>query len=56
LDAELALLPRHTQLLDISADAALSQHPLTSKMNVERSFLDNLFAVGRAAASSVTVA
>jgi NTE family protein len=56
LDAELALLPRHTHLLDISADAALSQHPLTSKMNVERAFLDNLFAAGREAAAAVTVA
>ena len=55
LDAELALLPPHTRLLDISADAALSQHPLTSKMNVERSFLDNLFAAGREAAAAVTV-
>jgi NTE family protein len=56
LDAELALLPRHTRLLDISADAALSQHPLTSKMNVERGFLDNLFAAGREAAAHLTVA
>jgi NTE family protein len=40
LDAELALLPRPTHLLEISADAALSRHPLTSKMNVERAFLD----------------
>jgi NTE family protein len=56
LDAELAMLPRHTRLLEISADAALAQHPLTSKMNVERVFLDNLFAAGREAAASVTVA
>jgi NTE family protein len=56
LDAELALLPQHTHLLDISADAALSQHPLTSKMNMERAFLDDLFTAGRKAAASVTVA
>jgi NTE family protein len=56
LDAELALLPQHTRLLDISADAALSQHPLTSKMNMERAFLDDLFTAGREAAASVTVA
>jgi NTE family protein len=56
LDAELALLPRHTRLQDISADAALSQHPLTSKMNMERGFLDNLFAAGREAAARLTVA
>ncbi len=55
LDAELALLPKRTRLLDISADAALSQHPLTSKMNVERAFLDNLFAAGRKAAASAAV-
>jgi NTE family protein len=56
LDAELALLPSDTRLLDISADAVLSQHPLTSKMNMERAFLDDLFAAGRKAAVSVTVA
>ncbi|HVE21761.1 MAG TPA: patatin-like phospholipase family protein [Acidocella sp.] len=56
LDAELALLPSYTRLLDISADAALSQHPLTSKMNVERSFLDDLFIAGREAAARLTVA
>jgi NTE family protein len=56
LDAELALLPRQTRLLDISADAALSRHPLTSKMNTERAFLDNLFAAGRAAAAALAVA
>jgi NTE family protein len=56
LDAELALLPRHTSLLEVSADAALAQHPLTSKMNMERAFLDNLFAAGREAAASVRVA
>jgi NTE family protein len=52
LDAELTLLPRHTKLLDICADAALARHPLTSKMNTERGFLDDLFAAGRAAADA----
>jgi len=33
LDNELALLPKQVRLLDISADAALARHPLTSKMN-----------------------
>ena len=50
LDGELALLPRQTQLTDISADAALGRHPLTSKMNTERGFLEALFAAGREAA------
>ncbi len=49
LDAELSLLPRHTRLMDISADA-LAKLPLTSKMNTEKNFLDNLFAAGREAA------
>ncbi len=49
LDAELALLPRQVQLTDISADTALARHPLTSKMNTERAFLDILFAAGREA-------
>jgi NTE family protein len=50
LDAELALLPKQIRLLDICADTALAQHPLTSKMNTEKAFLDNLFAAGREAA------
>jgi len=56
LDAELALLPRQTRLVDISADAALARHPLTSKMNTEKNFLDNLFAAGRQAAGLVLAA
>jgi NTE family protein len=52
LEAELSLLPRHTKLLDIPADAALAHHPLTSKMNTEKGFLDDLFAAGRAAAET----
>jgi NTE family protein len=52
LDAELSLLPRHTQLHEILADDALSKHPLTSKMNTERNFLGNLFTAGRTAAEA----
>ena len=52
LDAELSLLPRHTKLLDISADEALAKHPLISKMNTEKNFLGILFAAGREAAES----
>ncbi len=50
LDAELAMLPKSVRLHDISADAALAQHPLTSKMNTEREFLAKLFDAGRQAA------
>jgi NTE family protein len=52
LEAELSLLPRHTRLLDVSADAALAKHPLTSKMNTDKSFLEILFAAGREAAET----
>ena len=52
LDAEISLLPRNTRLLEISADEALGKHPLISKMNTEKGFLDNLFAAGRAAADA----
>jgi NTE family protein len=52
LDAELSLLPRNVKLLDISADAALGRHPLSSKTNTEKGFLDDLFAAGRAAADA----
>jgi NTE family protein len=52
LDAELTLLPRHTKLLDICADAALARHPLSSKTNTEKGFLDDLFAAGRTAADA----
>ncbi|HYP64153.1 MAG TPA: patatin-like phospholipase family protein [Acidocella sp.] len=52
LEAELSLLPRHTRLMDISADAALARHPLSSKTNTEKGFLDDLFAAGRAAAAA----
>ena len=50
LDAELALLPKHVRLLDIGADTALARHPLTSKMNTERGFLETLYTAGREAA------
>jgi NTE family protein len=50
LDAELAMLPESVRLHDISADAALSAHPLISKMNTEREFLAKLFNAGRQAA------
>jgi NTE family protein len=50
LDAELAVLPKSVRLQDISADAALSAHPLTSKMNTEREFVTKLFHAGRHAA------
>ncbi len=52
LDAELALLPRQTRLLDIPADEALARHPLTSKMNTDQNFLDILHDAGRAAAAA----
>jgi NTE family protein len=52
LDAELSMLPRHTKLLDISADVALARHPLTSKMNTEKGFLEHLFIAGREAAET----
>jgi NTE family protein len=52
LDAELTLLPRHVKLLDICADAALGRHPLSSKTNTEKGFLDDLFIAGRAAAEA----
>jgi NTE family protein len=55
LDAELALLPRQVRLVDISADAALARHPLISKMNTEKAFLENLFDAGREAAGMVSV-
>jgi NTE family protein len=53
LDAEVALLPRQVKFLDICADAALARHPLTSKMNTEKNFLDNLFQAGREMAGLV---
>lgn len=53
LEAELASLPAHTKLMDICADAALARHPLTSKMNTEKNFLETLFAAGREAAIPV---
>jgi NTE family protein len=55
LDAELSLLPRHTRLQEISADEALAKHPLISKMNTEKAFLENLFNAGREAAANVKV-
>jgi NTE family protein len=56
LDAELLALPKAVHLHDISADAALARHPLISKMNTEKSFLDTLFAAGREAAGLVEAA
>jgi NTE family protein len=50
LDAGLLALPKSVRLQDISADAALGAHPLISKMNTEREFLNSLFAAGRLAA------
>jgi NTE family protein len=50
LDAELLALPKSIRLQDISADTALGAHPLISKMNTEREFLNSLFAAGRQAA------
>jgi NTE family protein len=47
LDAALDALPRGVLLRDISADAALAAHPLVSKMNTERDFLNTLFKAGR---------
>jgi NTE family protein len=51
LDAELNALPKAVRLHDICADAALSVHPLISKMNTEREFLNRLFQAGREAAA-----
>ncbi len=53
LSAELSMLPRQVKLLDIPADDALAQHPLNSKLNTDRSFLEQLFAAGRKAATAV---
>jgi len=50
LDAELMDLPAGVRLRDVSADAALAKHPLISKMNTEREFLNGLFRAGREAA------
>jgi NTE family protein len=49
LDAELKSLPPGIILRDICADAALAAHPLISKMNTEREFLNGLFKAGREA-------
>jgi NTE family protein len=51
LDAELSDLPKSVRLHDISADAALAAHPLTSKLKTERDFLKRLFEAGREAAA-----
>ena len=56
LAAELSMLPRQVKLLDISADDALSRHPLTSKLNTDRPFLEQLFAAGRKAAAAALCA
>ncbi len=47
LDAELLMLPSGIRLREVSADVELARHPLTSKMNTERAFLDDLYAAGR---------
>jgi NTE family protein len=52
LDAELKSLPPGVALVDVSADAALAAHPLISKMNTEREFLNGLFKAGREAAAT----
>ena len=52
LAAELSMLPRQVKLLDISADEALSRHPLSSKLNTDRAFLEQLFTAGRKAAAA----
>jgi NTE family protein len=56
LDAELAGLPKSVRLVDISADTALAAHPLVSKMNTEREFLNRLFKAGREAAAMTVAA
>lgn len=49
LAAELSMLPPNIELFDISADEALSHHPLNSKLNTDRTFLEDLFTAGRQA-------
>jgi NTE family protein len=56
LDAELLALPKTVRLQDICADNALAAHPLISKMNTEREFLNRLFKAGREAASVSIIA
>jgi NTE family protein len=51
LAAELAALPPAVQLLEISADAALGELPVSSKFNGEAAFLQELFEAGREAAA-----
>lgn len=53
LTAELSMLPEEINLLDISADEALAQHPLNSKLNTDRAFLEGLFEAGRKAAAGL---
>lgn len=53
LAAELSMLPAKIELLDISADKALGHHPLNSKLNTDRPFLESLFKAGRQAASEL---
>ncbi|MBU6450083.1 MAG: patatin-like phospholipase family protein [Rhodospirillales bacterium] len=52
LSAELSMLPRQVKLLDISADEALARHSLSSKLNTDRPFIEQLFAAGRKAATT----
>ncbi len=51
LAAELAALPDSVALLEIAADEALGDLPVSSKFNGEAAFLAQLFAAGRAAAA-----
>ena len=53
LAAELSLLPPEIELLDITADKALAHHPLNSKLNTDRAFIEDLFAAGREAAAGL---
>ena len=51
LAAELAALPDSVALLEIAADEALGDLPVSSKFNGEAAFLAQLFVAGRAAAA-----
>ncbi|MDE2005996.1 MAG: patatin-like phospholipase family protein [Rhodospirillales bacterium] len=51
LAAELAALPAGVRVIEIAADAALADLPVSSKFNGEAAFLDQLFAAGREAAA-----
>ena len=51
LAAELAALPRSVAVIEVQADKALHDLPVSSKFNGEAAFLDQLFTAGRAAAA-----